>query len=290
MNNKITLEKYLYRELKPQTALSYLYTINHFLITNPKAKRYKYQDLVNYMAEINKKYPNTQTRIRILSAIKRYYSYLVDTGQRQDHPCQTLTIKRSNNQQVQLQDLFSSEELELLMQRENRYKHLDIRNKIIISLLIYQGLTSDELIRLDSSNINLDETTIYIKGSSKLNRRTLDLKANQILLFNKYINETRPKMMWRGNTDKLILNKLGKPISVDGINAMIEPLGALFPDKKLNPQNIRMSVISNWLNEKKLTLDTVQELAGHKWPSTTEKYLKKDNLKQRELINKYFPI
>jgi integrase/recombinase XerD len=90
-------------------------------------------------------------------------------------------------------------------------------------------------------------------------------------------------------TDKLILNKLGKPITVDGINAMTDQLKALYPDRPLTPQSIRMSVISNWLNEKKLPLEAAQELAGHKWPSTTEKYIREDNLKQRELINKYFP-
>jgi len=109
------------------------------------------------------------------------------------------------------------------------------------------------------------------------------------MLFYKYINETRPAMLMC-KTDKLLLNKLGHPISVDGINAMIEPLEALFADRKLNPRAIRMSVISNWLNEKKYPLEQVQELAGHKWPSTTEKYFKKDSLKQRELINKFFPI
>jgi site-specific recombinase XerD len=44
------------------------------------------------------------------------------------------------------------------------------------------------------------------------------------------------------------------------------------------------------MNAKKKPLEEVQELAGHKWPSTTEKYRKMDNLKQRELINSFFPL
>mgnify|MGYP003587741766 FL=1 len=96
--------------------------------------------------------------------------------------------------------------------------------------------------------------------------------------------------MLRSATDKLIITKLGKPIAVNSIHAMVEPLKSLFPDKKLNPKTIRMSVICNWLNEKRLPLEHVQELAGHKWPGTTEKYFKVDSLQQRELINKFFPI
>ncbi|WP_281925362.1 tyrosine-type recombinase/integrase [Flavobacterium collinsii] len=93
----------------------------------------------------------------------------------------------------------------------------------------------------------------------------------------------------RGSSDKFILTKLGQPIVVNSIHAMIEPLRALFPDRKLNPQTIRMSVICNWLNKKNIPLERVQELAGHKWPRTTEKYIKVNSSHQRDLINRYFP-
>ncbi len=188
-----------------------------------------------------------------------------------------------------MQDLFNSMELLLLMERENRYKHLDIRNNVLISLLIYQGLASDEIVRLTIKDIDLDNGTIYIKGSPNLNKRTMELVPKQMILFHNYINETYPEVL-KGKTDKFILTKLGKPITVDSIHAMIEPLRNLFPDRKLNPQTIRMSVICNWLNEKKIPLERAQELAGHKWPGTTEKYIKVNTLEQRELINRYFPV
>ena len=289
MNKKITIKQYLDKNLSLNTAANYHYTINHFLKLHPKAKRYKFQQMVGYMEEVTKQYSNIQTRIRILSAIKKYYDYLVYTEQRQDHPCQTLTVRKGGNNSIQLQDLFTGEELKGLLKRENRYKYLDNRNNVLLSFLIYQGLTSDEIIRLNLEDIDLDATTIYIKASGKLNRRTLKLVAEQIRPLEKYINETRPRLL-RGKTDTLLLNKLGHPIITSTINSILEPLSVLYPDRKLNPRAIRMSVISNWLNEKKLPIETVQEHAGHKWPSTTEKYLKTDNLKQVELINKYFPI
>jgi integrase/recombinase XerD len=286
---KQTLEMYLKEILAIKTAESYLYTINHFVNTNPKSKRYKYKDVVNYMDEVNKKQSNPQYRIRILSALKKYYDYLIITGQRSDHPCKKLNIKSINNQAIQTQDLFSSNELQLLLQRENRYWFLENRNNVLITLLIYQGLTSEEITNLDVKDVDLDNGTIYIKASSSQNRRTLELKPNQMLPIAKYIDEVRPKMLMM-QTDKLILSKLGKPISVDGIHSVIEPLKSLFPNKNLNPRTIRMSVICNWLNEKSIPLERVQELAGHKWPGTTEKYIKVDANAERELINKYFPI
>ncbi|MDQ6470078.1 tyrosine-type recombinase/integrase [Flavobacterium sp. LHD-80] len=286
---KLKIEDFLLQNYSEQTVKSYMFAINHFLAMNPKAKRYKYRNIVQYMEQISHQQPNAKYRVVILSAIKKYYDYLVMSGYREDHPCRKLNIKVNSNQAVQVQDLFSSEELQLLTTRENRYENLDTRNHVLINLLIYQGLTSDEIIRLTVKDVDLDEGTIYIKASSNLNSRKLQLLAKQILLFSKYVNEVRPRML-RSATDKLIITKLGKPIAVNSIHAMIEPLKPLFPDKNLNPQTIRMSVICNWLNEQKLPLEHVQELAGHKWPGTTEKYFKIDSLQQRELINKFFPL
>jgi hypothetical protein len=42
---------------------------------------------------------------------------------------------------------------------------------------------------------------------------------------------------------------------MDSIHAIVEPLKALFPDKNLTTRTIRMSVICNWLNEKKIQLE-----------------------------------
>ncbi|WP_228520555.1 site-specific integrase [Flavobacterium sp. CSZ] len=149
-------------------------------------------------------------------------------------------------------------------------------------------LASDEIVRLTVKDIDLDNGTIYFKGSTNLNKRKLELVPKQMILFPNYINETRPAMK-RCTTDKFILSKLGKPITVDSIHAMIEPLRGLLPDRKLNRQTTRMSVICNWLNEKNIPLERGQELAGHKWPGTTEKYIKVNSSQQRELINRYFP-
>jgi len=289
MRKKNTLYDYLKKSLSVNTADNYHYTINHFLKTNQKAKKYKYQDLVDYMELVIQRYPNTQSQIRILSSFKRYYNYLVYTDQRPDHPCQTLTIRKGGDNTIQLQDLFTTEELQLLLERENRYKYLEVRNKTLISFLIYQGLTCDEVVRLTINDINLDEGTVCIKASSKVNSRTLELTIKQLRLLEDYTNNVRPKLL-RVKTEKLLLNKQGQPIIVSTVNSIIEPMKSYFPERNLNPRTIRMSVISNWLNERKLPLETVQELAGHKWPSTTQKYIRTDSQRQVELINKYFPI
>lgn len=63
----------------------------------------------------------------------------------------------------------------MLMNRKNRYWFLQTLNNVLISLLIYQGLTSEEILNLELMDVDLDNGTVYIKASKNLNRRTLEL-------------------------------------------------------------------------------------------------------------------
>jgi hypothetical protein len=50
------------------------------------------------------------------------------------------------------------------------------------------------------------------------------------------------------------------------------------------------SVISNWLNSRKIPIEDVQQMAGHKWPSSTERYKREDMDEQRKLINQFHSL
>ena len=283
-----TLEQFINANHPPTTAKTYLFEIGNYLKTNPRARYYKYMDIAEFVKGLKDRFEIVSSRITVLSAVKRYYDYLIESGKRSDHPCKLLKIKKAKHQ-IQLQDLFSNEELQMLFNRPNRYKNIDARDKVVLSLLISLGLTSSEVINIKLSHINFDKDTIYIKGSRYINTRTLEMDRNLSRLLERYINYTRPNML-RTTTDILVLNKLGKPITVDGINSILVPMRSMFPDRKLCPERVRMSVISYWLNDKKMPIEKVMDLSGIKWPSTIEMYKKKDIVSDRELLNRYHPL
>jgi len=274
----ITLTNYLQERHTQSTTTRYYNDILNFLnsITQEKALRATYSDIMDYVEKLRKKYSNAETIKVNIHAIKKYYFWLNHTGQRKDHPCRNLKLKDKANRDKQLQDLFKVEELEQLMERKERYKDLKNKNQVIISLLIYQGLTVGEITRLELKNIDLEKGEIYIKSTTRTNRRTLKLKPKQIMLFYKYINETRPKLLkvspFEGDLEgTLILTKLGTAESGEGISYLLETAKSLFPDRNLNAKTIRQSVIANLLKSGH-DLRLVQVFAGHKYPGSTEKY------------------
>ncbi len=291
--NVITLEAYVKARHTKETTKTYLYEIGVFLMNHPKAQGYKYADLMDFFSELSGKkdskdvVSNPRSGV-ILGAIKKYYDYLIFVGIRQDHPCKYFNIKMTKKE-IQIQDFFTPAELQLLFQRENRYSDLELRNKVVISLLVYQALASAELVRLELNDLDLAEGKIYIKGSKKLDARTLSLEPNQIILFQDYIAGPRAKLVTSGQK-KLLVTIRGVEETVDGINSMIQPLKPLFLGRNLNPTTIRQSVIANKLNVDKVPLEQVQLFAGHKWPSSTEKYRQGDTEEQIKKINLWHPM
>ncbi|MCB9196602.1 MAG: tyrosine-type recombinase/integrase [Flavobacteriales bacterium] len=285
---ELSIEAYLEQMHTPETAKSYGYLIDTYLATNPHARINTYADIVEFIDQLSKRIKNPATRGTYLAAIKRYYDYLLYTGQRSDHPCRMLSVKR-DTYQIQFQELFSEQELDLLLTRENRYQHLETRNKAILTLLIYQGLRSEEITRIRLEDVDIDSGTIKIRQTKTSAKRILELRPNQAVYLNDYAQNHRSKLIL-GSYNQLFITTRGIPLGVEAVNRMIRPLQSLFPAKNLNPKTIRQSVISNWLNKRKIPLGDVQIMAGHKYPSSTERYLNQDAHTKRNLINRYHPL
>jgi site-specific recombinase XerD len=273
-----------------QSTKSYEFIIKRFLIDNPNAKDFEYIEVFNYIKKLVLNQSEGKSFLLLQAGIKKYYNYLIKTGQRDTHPCASLFLKHKRAPIIH-QDLFSNNELTLLLKKQERYSLLKLRNRIIISLLIYQGLTVSELLRLKIKNINLDNETLQIKKSRTLNNRIIELSPKQKDWIIRYIKKDRAQLLdSKTATETLLLNKLGQPISSEVVQYLIETFRIIFPGRKLSASTIRQSVIANWLNVHQLPLDQVQLLAGHKCMSSTLRYQKEDMKKQIELMNRFFPI
>ena len=177
-------------------------------IGKEEARTAKYKDIWHYIGIMkDKKYSTGYITVQ-LAALKNYYRWLVYTGERIDNPTKNVIVKQTNSRQIQHQDLFTPAELELLLNKEIRYSLLENKMKLAISFYIYQGLTTGEIASLTLDSINIDEETIYIKASRRLNSRILKLKGNQMAWIERYIYFDRDQLI-KEDTNALFVNKLG---------------------------------------------------------------------------------
>lgn len=282
------LVEYLRSKHSEKAVKRYLHDIKQYHIFNANHETAMHKDIMNYIGFLRQTNITSQTVLTTLYSVRKYYDYLMKSGQREDHPCRFIKLRDGRQKDIQLQDLFTTAELEKLLVREERYPINKLKNQIIISLLIYQALSNGAITRIQLSDIDLDAAEIYIRPSTILNERTLKLRSNQIMMLYKYINEIRPKII-KEDTEILILTMRGTAEKGEGIHYLTETLRKKYPSRKLNPTTIRQSVITNLLKEGK-DLRIVQKFAGHRSPLTTEKYKQTDVEELKIEVLKYHPL
>src|SRR5690554_1147473 len=300
----MTLKQYLQKKYSKSTLNSNLYNIKRFTeYYDKRAEKATYKDVLHYIEYLRKNYDlHPKTLRHRLYAVKIYFNYLLETGKRKDHPCSELYLKDKVSKQIQVDNLYSPETLENFFEsyQIKRKKQLETRNKIIISLLIYQALTVNEIAELEIHNINLDKAEIYIKGSKEITSkspksRMLPLQAKQILLFYKYLTEDRLKLLSYRKVpplegfreDYFILGQYGEKINSNGISKMINENRP--KSEQIQPMKIRQSVIANLLKKENDTR-IVQVFSGHKRASTTIQYKQTELEQLQNAVNNYHPI
>lgn len=285
----MSIEDFLRQSLMQSSVESYLYDINTYKKNNKNADKYDYGKVMQYIEILRNQHSVSNVK-RVIASIKKYYDYLIETGKRKDNPARAIRIRDGKENPIQLQDLFTEKELQiLLVPRIERYPFLTKRNKIIMSLLVHQGLRIGEIEQLKVTDIDLEKATIQITKTGVTNARNLPLKAEQILLLYEFINQDRNQLKtFRNNENALLLGKLGTPIRKEDIDYLITTYQKQ-SKKKLTATTIRQSVIANLL-AKNNDLRIVQHFAGHKSPDTTEKYRQTGLHALQTAIEKLHPI
>ena len=285
----MSIEDYLSQSLMQSSLESYLYDINKYKKNNKNADKYDYQKVMQYI-EILRNENSVSNVKRVIASIKKYYDYLIEIRKRKDNPARAIRIRDGKENPIQVQDLFTEKELQiLLVPRIERYPFLAKRNKIIMSLLVHQGLRIGEIENIKLNDLNLEKATIQIHKTGITNARNLPLKAEQILLIYEFINQDRNKLKtWRNDQNALLLGKLGTPIRKEDVDYLVSTYQKQ-SKKKLTTTTIRQSVIANLLI-KNNDLRIVQHFAGHKSPDTTEKYRQTGLNALRTAIDKLHPI
>lgn len=226
-----------------------------------------------------------------MASLKIYFRYLIDASYRSENPIENTTVKgavktihHNTLDPEELEDLYFSYITEGI---NDAYQRLTaVRNKIIVGFIVYQGLNTTDLSNLELENIDLTKGKIYIKSTKRSNARELDLQPCQFLVLMNYTNEVRPELQKR----------------IDNYTAQFFPTNTRFTVitsqiiKKLKRTNnkvkdvkqLRASVITNWL--KVHNLRKVQYVSGHRYISSTEKYVQDDLENLQEIINNFHPI
>lgn len=246
----------------------------------------RYQDILQFMKYCQRQ-ASQRTVQHYLNVVRHYYDYLIETGKTSTNP--VTGIKIQGVQRKKLYHLFQPQELHAIY---NSYQDDSLkgkRNKVLLSLLVYQGVKTEELAKLEVKDVKLKEGKIEIPGGHKSERRMMQLESHQVLEFYDYVNTTRKEILKQSGqkTEKLFVSMEGG----DSLSSCMTRL--MFWVKRKNKQvvnakQLRASVIVKWL--RMYNLRKVQYLAGHRYISSTEAYQQSEMEGLTEEVNKFHPL
>lgn len=278
----------------------FLFYLRENFLSEEKVKR---TDIHSYIAKCKSSGDSPKLINRKVAAVRKYYSYLQKRGVISGNPADGLYL-RTRKKSIPT-GMLTGAELKLLYESYQVTDQRTARNKVILSLMINQAVTTDDFGRLEPAHLLLREGKIRIPGSHHEAGRTLDLEASQVIEIQEYLQKIRPEIL--GSVKKKNITpgrkaenpdpeKLSRQlfISMNGSSEMKNSLMHLVRAlKQINPKirscrHIRQSVITLWL--KRYDLRTVQSMAGHKRISSTERYQIGYLEDLQESINKCHPL
>jgi len=130
-----------------------------------------YKTILKYIEQLKKTGVKTNTLQSYIGSLKVYFRYLQQENYRTDNPVENINIK--GRVKTVLGHLLTAEELEdLYYSYETKEDDLTRkRNKIIIGLLVYQGLHTTELQHLKEEHVELYKGKIQHSTNRKNQRQ-----------------------------------------------------------------------------------------------------------------------
>ena len=266
-----------------------------------------YNDIIAYIQHCNLKGTGKKTIAHYIMHLKKYFDWLMSEGEITDNPCSAIKIKGIKRKVLyetlsieELEQLYNNYATEITIEKTDRMKSpppmimhtlARKRNKIIVGLLIYQAIRSEEITRLQVADVKLREGKIFIPSANRSNERTLTLESKQVFDLLDYINDTRKQiLLYRGITAPIqeLFLQLGEGKNKNNLFAMLLTHLKQMNSKIKTLEQLRTSVIVHWL--KLYNLRKVQIMAGHRYISSTENYQANNLEDLKEEIKKYHPF
>ena len=268
---------------------------------NIRINEIKYPEMLAFIDKLTNENKSKQLINSILLSVRNYFEFLKTKKPEMSNPAESLQIKGIRKKLPR--DILKYDFLENIYSNYKTKNNRTKRNKIIFGLFIYQAITTGELQKLRPEYFKLEQGKIIIPGSRKTAGRTINLKANQVIELQDYLSKIRPKIIKEINkkrasrkpakTDKGLIEKQVF-ISINGSTNLKSSIYHLFRELKKeypevqNAKQIRRSVIVHKL--KSHNLREVQYFAGHKYVSSTERYLINNIENLKKETEKYHPL
>jgi site-specific recombinase XerD len=250
----------------------------------PELPELSYNDLLSYVQACQQRGVAQKTIAHYVSDLRKLFDFLISEGAGKDNPAAFIRLRGIKRHVYH--HILSPDELQRLYRQypvviepeagkiippQERNELSRRRNKVMVGLLVNQGLRVEELKALKVQDLQLREGRITVHHQRRTAERTMALEAEQVYELMDYLGDTRKQLLQlhQAGTDDLFVQH-HDTLNFYGVTGVILKHLRRINHAVKNLDQIRASVITHWVQVHDLR--KAQYLAGHRHVSSTEAY------------------
>ncbi len=231
-----------------------------------QADRVALQRYLTYLNQEKKRHARTVARI--LSALRRFYLYLLQQGMRTDDPTARIDSPKIGRA---LPKTLSEQEVVAILEAPQPETPLGLRDRAMIEMMYGGGLRVSELVKLRMDGVNLRQGVARILGKGN-KERLVPLGGEAVQWVESYLQDGRPDLLNGCISDTLFVTARGAGMTRQAFWVRLKQYGKRAGvNTPFSPHTLRHAFATHLLNHG-ADLRSVQVLLGHSDLSTTQIY------------------
>jgi len=242
------------------------------------------RQLGEHLQWLHRREISSRSAARALAAMRGFFGWLVEAGERGDDPTEHLEAPRKF---LRLPKVLDESEVERLLAAPDLARPEGVRDRAMLELLYASGLRVSELVGLRLGQLRLDGGFLVAFGKGAKERVVPVGEAAEQWL-RRYLAEIRPRWA-RGRHEAVFVTRRGGAMTRQGFWKLLKAHGrAAGIDRPLSPHVVRHSFATHLL-EHGADLRAVQSMLGHADISTTEIYTHVHRERLRGVYDRFHP-
>jgi len=237
----------------------------------------RHADIYKFIAQSQKRNGDNisaSTAKIIMSAIKSFYTYLVDMDLIATNPMIGLKSPKAGKRLPKF--LEEKDMIRLLKSVNNNNSDFPERDRAILTLFLNTAIRKNELVSINITDIS-SENSLIVNGKGN-KEREIPLSPSCVKAIEEY-KKTNDKR----TSQALFINKDGERLGNSGVTHVVKKYLNIIGKGDLSTHKLRHSCLTN-LVANGTDIRTVQEIAGHENIMTTSLYLHVSNKTKKKAV------
>ena len=241
-------------------------------------------DIEDYLSYLQKEGKKTSSISRGLASIRAFYQYETRVKKVKTNPTENIKAPKVEKHAP---SILSSQEVELLLDQPKNVDLKGTRDKAMLEFAYATGMRVTEIISLNVSDVNLENSTVACKTNNK--QRVIPLGSLSLKALQEYIENARPILVKDESEEALFVNINGRRLTRQGFWKIVKYYKEqAHITKDITPHVLRHSFATHLL-QNGAYLKSIQTMLGHSDISSTQVYMQFQDDSIKNIYRKAHP-